>query len=121
MGYVFPSYAFIIVGSACVAFPIGILLYQLLCSMKHYKKLAKHIKDNETSEDKALIREIDEELNTYSVKRIVEYFLILGVASFLSMCVTFVGVLHETTNSNILTSNIPSLVGVFKMTTLYNV
>lgn len=58
-----------------------------------------------------MFKEIDSELNSYSVHRIVEYFSMLGLACFLSICITTVGVIRSTTNSNILSSSIPILIG----------
>ena len=57
-----------------------------------------------------MFKKIDDELNSYAVHRIVEYFLMLGLACFLSMCITTVGVIRSTTNSGIISSSIPTLV-----------
>ena len=63
--------------------------------------------------NKQLAAQVDDELNNYSVKRIVEYFLFLGLASFLSLSITLISVIRESTDSNVLASTIPSMVGFF--------
>ena len=51
-GFVFPSYAFLVLGIGNIAFPIGILLYQILVDMRRQKDLVKQLREHETAEEK---------------------------------------------------------------------
>lgn len=110
-----PSYAFIILGVLNLVAPLSFIILEIIFMIqanrqaKRDKKLG--IKPKKMSEqDKQMYQAIDSELNNYSVKKIVEYFTVLGLACFLSLGITTVGIIKSTTNSSVLSSSIPDLI-----------
>lgn len=56
---------------------------------------------------------LDEQLNKHLLKIIVNFFLILGFAAFLSMCVAFIGILYL--------SNVNNFIGITQRTSINSV
>ena len=58
-----PPYAFIILGTVNIAFPLGILIYQIVIYSKENKAFLKKIKDLESEEDKLVFLIIIQDLD----------------------------------------------------------
>ena len=105
-----PSGVFAFAASLNLGAPISAIIYEFFRDKYREKALVKKLKEKETEDEKEIIKGIDSELNIYSVKQIVKYFMVLGVAAFISLGITAVGLIRNSTDSNILVSSIPASV-----------
>jgi hypothetical protein len=114
-GIYIPSYSWIILGIVEFGIPVVFLIAEVISGCKKSIREKKALKaagqkrKKMSNQDKQMFKAIDSELNSYSVRKIVEYFLVLGLACFLSIAITTVGIIRSTTNSNILSNSIPVL------------
>nr|KAJ3418988.1 hypothetical protein HK105_007555 [Polyrhizophydium stewartii] len=119
--YSFPSWLLYILMVLNCALPIGLTLYLILIDSRRAKKLAKKLNQHKKRDSVLgeLISQIDEQMNAYTVKQLVRFFMAVGFAAFLSLSVTVVGFVRSLTSSNVFSSTVPSPAGSAADAALY--
>ncbi|KAH6589914.1 hypothetical protein BASA61_005456 [Batrachochytrium salamandrivorans] len=108
--YSFPSSVLYILASLNLALPVGLMIYLIVVDVKRTRELKKEIKETKLNNPELdeLITEIDIQLNAYTIKILVRFFMTVGLASFLSLALTCFGFIHSIAESTTFSSSVPT-------------
>lgn len=96
------------VSALCLALPIFIVLYGMYEVARRQKEMKTYQKYDQDSV--ARMVSVDKNLNSQLVKYLISFFLVVGVASFLSACLKFFGYLELSSSTNVYGASNPIFV-----------
>lgn len=108
-GYSVPLAALYAIETVGSLLPILLTAYIIIQDARTSKAITKQIAKTKkaNAELNDLINRVDEQMNSYTVMYLVRFFMICGVAAFLSLSITAAGILKSLTTSNVYSYNPP--------------
>ncbi|EGF77419.1 hypothetical protein BATDEDRAFT_91788 [Batrachochytrium dendrobatidis JAM81] len=108
--YQFSSGLIYFISALNIALPTILLIYLIVIDVKRTSMLKKQIKKAKMDDPELdrLIKEIDIQMNAYTIKTLVRFFMTVGTVAFLSLALTCIGFVRSIVESNTYSSSVPT-------------